>query len=84
MLGQFDVVLVDPPWAEYKKRVEGYPSVQSQEKLGNWNFEQIRDLRVDKLVSSPSFVFLWVGSEHLDDGRLLFKNWGFKRYFIFY
>jgi len=24
-------------------------------------------------------LFLWVGSEHLDDGRELFKRWGFKR-----
>lgn len=36
-------------------------------------------MNVESLGDSPSFIFLWVGSEHLDDGRELFKKWGFKR-----
>ncbi len=24
-------------------------------------------------------MFLWVASEHLDDGRAIFKSWGLKR-----
>lgn len=34
---------------------------------------------VDKISETPSFLFLWVGSEHLEDGRELFKKWGYKR-----
>ena len=78
-MDQFDVILIDPPWPEYKKRVEGYPLIKSQEKLENWAFEEIRNLGLDKLASSPSFIFIWVGSQHLEHGRMLLKSWGFKR-----
>lgn len=71
--------MVDPPWEEYKKRVEGYPMIRPQEKLDCWSFEEIRNLRLDRITSSPSFIFLWAGSQHLDQARMLFKSWGFKR-----
>lgn len=32
-----------------------------------------------RVMTGRSFVFLWCGGEHLDDGRLLFKRWGLKR-----
>lgn len=30
-------------------------------------------------MTGRSFVFLWCGSEHLNDGRLLFNQWKLKR-----
>jgi N6-adenosine-specific RNA methylase IME4 len=36
-------------------------------------------LNIEQIADNPSFIFLWVGSEHLDDGRELFKKWGYKR-----
>ena len=78
-LDKFDVVMIDPPWPEYRQRVGNYPNLLKQEKLENWSLEEIRHLKIDQLTASPSFVFLWVGSEHLDQGRSLFKKWGFKR-----
>lgn len=36
-------------------------------------------LNIEAIADNPSFLFLWVGSEHLDDGRELFKKWGYKR-----
>lgn len=93
-IGQFDVILIDPPWMEYKNRM-----LQAKEQLGSggqthsihnifdedderfegWSTEDISMLQIDKISKTPSFLFLWVGSEHLDDGRNLFKKWGFKR-----
>lgn len=78
-LGKFDVVLIDPPWMEYKKRASGYPLLKQCEKLEGWNFEDISNIDIPGLTEIPSFVFLWVGSEHLDEGRQLLKLWGFKR-----
>ena len=39
----------------------------------------MKSIKIDEIADTPSFIFLWVGSEHLDDGRELFKKWGFKR-----
>jgi N6-adenosine-specific RNA methylase IME4 len=79
-LGQFDVIMVDPPWMEYKTRIEGLPVYNTEdERLEGWTKEDIATLQIDKVSKTPSFLFLWVGSEHLDDGRELLKHWGFKR-----
>ena len=42
-------------------------------------FEEIYNLRIELLSDSPSFIFLWVGSENLERGRELLKKWGYKR-----
>lgn len=34
---------------------------------------------MNKILTPRSFVFLWAGSEHLDDARALFRKWGLKR-----
>lgn len=78
-VGNFDVLLIDPPWEEYQKRVMGLDLPKKSEKMEGWSIEEIRGLNIDRLASNPSFVFLWVGSEHLDHGRYLFKHWGIKR-----
>lgn len=78
-LPQFDIVLIDPPWEEYKKRVVNILSVPQTEKMDTLSYEEIKNLPIDKLAANPSFIFLWVGSEHLDHGRMLFKSWGVKR-----
>ncbi len=37
------------------------------------------NIPIDKMVREKGFVFLWAGSEHLDDARSVFKKWGLKR-----
>jgi len=78
-LGKFDVILMDPPWEEYSKRIARHQIYQSETKFTPWTFEEISALAIEDLASIPSFLFLWCGSTHLDDGRALFKQWGFKR-----
>lgn len=78
-LGKYDVILVDPPWEEYKTRIAGLPVYSMHEKLEGWSFEEIANLKMDLLANPCSFIFLWVGSEHLDYGRQLLKIWGYKR-----
>jgi len=74
-IGKFDVILVDPPWEEYARRMAQYGIYNENP----WSYEEIADLNIDDLADTPSFVFLWVGSENLDTGRALFRKWGFKR-----
>lgn len=79
-LGRFDVILIDPPWEEYEKRAKGLPSyLLKPERYKSWSLDELLKLPVEQIADNPSFVFLWVGSEHLDDGRELFKKWGYKR-----
>ena len=80
-LGKFDIILVDPPWEGYWRRVAGLPvSSATGGSLRPWSFEDIQNVRVDLLADSPSFLFVWAGSaEGLDEGRVLLKKWGFRR-----
>lgn len=50
---KFDVVLIDPPWEEYVRRAPG---------VGDgvfWKWQEIKELRIEDVMDSPSFVFLW-------------------------
>ena len=98
-MGLFDVILIDPPWMEYKNRLlEANSLLQTSnssfplqslhnfitvdnddERLEGWSKEDIQTLPIQNISKTPSFLFLWVGSNHLDDGRWLLKKWGFKR-----
>ena len=71
--------MVDPPWKEYQARAEYFNVNKQSEKTSAWTLKELVDLRVDKILTPRSFVFLWAGSEHLDDARALFKQWGLKR-----
>lgn len=39
------------------------------EKFRSWTLDEISSLPIDKISETPSFLFLWVGSEHLEDGK---------------
>jgi N6-adenosine-specific RNA methylase IME4 len=48
--------------------------------LSFWTFEEIGNLKIEQVSATPSFIFLWCGSEEgLDQGRLLLKKWGYRR-----
>jgi len=74
---KFDVVLIDPPWREYHDRVGGL--YIPNENLAPWTYDEIADLKIPEITETQSFIFLWVGETHLEDGRALFKHWGFRR-----
>jgi mRNA (2'-O-methyladenosine-N6-)-methyltransferase len=74
---KFDVILIDPPWDEYKRRCPG--SFQQQE-ISVWTDDDMLQLKIDAVANNPSFLFLWVGSaEGLDQGRELIRKWGYRR-----
>jgi len=74
---KFDVILVDPPWEEYKQRVCGIGVLG--EDLEPWTLEELKQLKVGEIADSQSFLFMWVGETHLENARELFKRWGFRR-----
>jgi N6-adenosine-specific RNA methylase IME4 len=41
--------------------------------------EELKKVKVGDISDSPSFIFLWAATEHLEDARELMKEWGFKR-----
>lgn len=41
--------------------------------------EDLRQLRVGEIADTQSFCFLWCGATHMEEGRELFKKWGFRR-----
>eukprot|EP01056_Protomagalhaensia_sp_Gyna25_P000874 Protomagalhaensia_sp_Gyna_25__873@NODE_1421_length_1851_cov_123_456402_g1146_i0_p1_GENE_NODE_1421_length_1851_cov_123_456402_g1146_i0NODE_1421_length_1851_cov_123_456402_g1146_i0_p1_ORF_typecomplete_len438_score69_02MTA70/PF05063_14/2_4e44EF_assoc_1/PF08355_12/1_6EF_assoc_1/PF08355_12/3_4e02_NODE_1421_length_1851_cov_123_456402_g1146_i0401314 len=73
---QFDVILVDPPWEEYRRRTPGAPRLPEDR---TWSMQDLKDLRVDLLADNQCFLCLWAGATHLDDARTLMSHWGFRR-----
>lgn len=57
-LGKFDVLLVDPPWEEYKNNSSQLPVLKNKEKLSNWTLEEISQIKITQLAQTPSFIFL--------------------------
>lgn len=49
------------------------------ENLAPWTRDEIGELKIEEITESQSFLFLWCGETHLEDGRALFKKWGFRR-----
>ena len=41
--------------------------------------EELKKINVNEIADTPSFMFLWGGTDHLEDARELMKEWGFKR-----
>jgi mRNA m6A methyltransferase non-catalytic subunit len=78
-LGLFDVILMDPPWKEYYKRAENMKNIIDKDKFKPWALKDIGKLQLNKISSTPTFLFMWCGCDHLLDGRTLFNQWGFKR-----
>ena len=75
---KFDVILIDPPWEEYRRRDPALSLVAPN--TSAWSLDEIMQLKIDQISDSPSFLWLWVGSaEGLDQGRMLLKKWGFRR-----
>lgn len=66
--------MIDPPWEEYSKRKRRFDIIEPY-----WSFEEIASLPIDQIAESYCFLFIWVGAENLDNGRALFRKWGFKR-----
>lgn len=70
--GKFDVILIEPPLAEYRQSAR-LPSSASASSASNfWSWPEIMSLPIEEIASQRSFIFLWVGSsEGLDLGRRL-------------
>ncbi|KAL8273535.1 hypothetical protein Esti_002601 [Eimeria stiedai] len=73
----FDVILVDPPWAEYAERSVG--AQRPTEDLRPWTVADIMALPVERIAETPSFCFLWCGVRHLEEARDVLSKWGFRR-----
>ena len=76
---KFDVVLIDPPWEEYRRRAMAAGDHEA-ENMEVWSPKDIMALRIEAITETPSFCFLWCGTgQGLDWGRHCLKKWGFRR-----
>ena len=77
---KFDVILIDPPWEEYRRRKIACGAEMSEEDMAVWTPPEIMNLQIDRIGDTPSFVFLWSGSGvSLQWGRACLKKWGYRR-----
>uniref|UniRef100_A0A7S0NXZ0 Uncharacterized protein n=1 Tax=Calcidiscus leptoporus TaxID=127549 RepID=A0A7S0NXZ0_9EUKA len=76
---KFDVVLVDPPWEEYRRRRLAAGHLEADE-TEVWTPQEIMALQIEKITDTPSFCFLWSGSGvSLQWGRACLRKWGYRR-----
>ncbi|KAL3917641.1 MAG: hypothetical protein SGPRY_006326, partial [Prymnesium sp.] len=76
---KFDVILVDPPWEEYRQRRVACGGEDAAD-MDVWTPQEIMNLRIDAIADTPSFCFLWSGSGvSLQWGRACLRKWGFRR-----
>ena len=78
---KFDVVLIDPPWEEYRRRKSvATGELDDCEDVEVWTPQEIMNLRIDAITDTPSFCFLWCGAGvGLTWGRAMLRKWGFRR-----
>ena len=79
-LGNFDILLVDPPW-----RIKGGQKNDSQFMFSNSSFcleyntmsnSEIMNLPLEKL-SSKGFIFLWILANQVDCCVAILEKWGY-------
>ena len=79
-LGQFEVLLVDPPW-----RIKGGQKNDSQYMFSNSSFcleyntmsnSEIMNLPLEKL-SNKGFIFLWILANQIDSSVNILEKWGY-------
>ncbi len=72
---RFDVIIVEPPLAEYAQKM---PTVE-QNNIWDWN--AIENLDVGAIADTRAFIWLWCGSspEGTSRGRDCLRRWGFRR-----
>ena len=76
---KFDVVLIDPPWEEYRRRAMAAGDDEAAH-MEVWSPKDIMALRIEAITETPSFCFIWCGTgQGLDWGRHCLKKWGFRR-----
>ncbi|KAJ3067960.1 N6-adenosine-methyltransferase subunit mettl14 [Podochytrium sp. JEL0797] len=85
---QFDVILIDPPVAEYAWRsTEAYerefktvPAGFSTDMKTLWSWDDVAGMNIQDVAASRSFIFIWIGDgEGLERGRDLLARWGYRR-----
>ena len=77
---KFDVILIDPPWEEYRARRIACGGIEEADAMEVWTPQEIMGLRVDLICDTPSFCFLWAGAGvSLQWGRACLRKWGFRR-----
>ena len=77
---KFDVVLIDPPWEEYRRRKAAAGALMEGDEDEVWTPQEVMNLRIEAITETPSFCFLWSGSGvSLQWGRACLRKWGFRR-----
>lgn len=74
---QFSTVLADPPWQFKNRTGKVAPEHRRLTRYGTMTMPELLALPVDKLVSEPAHLYLWVPNALLPEGIKLMAAWGF-------
>lgn len=88
VLGQFDVILADPPWdihmmvclpGDRNLYASHGLNPHSQLPYGTLSDDECRHLPIPELQPTWGLLALWVTGRAMDLGRDLFREWGYRR-----
>jgi N6-adenosine-specific RNA methylase IME4 len=82
--GQFDTILIDPPWRFHNRAGKMAPEYKRFNRYNTMSFEEISNLPILHVAAGQSHLYLWVPNALLEEGMRLLKHWGFtyKTYLV--
>ncbi len=88
--GQFDIMLLDPPWDYNDRRLIRKDGKMAKRGIGSRNIydclksSELKELPIGKLLKKDAHLFMWATNTHLPDALECIETWGFryiKQYF---
>lgn len=74
-IGQYDVILVDPPWQYHGKQDKWGAAAKFYETVSD---AELQKMPISSLAKKTSVLFCWVTGPRLDAGIDLVRKWGFS------
>lgn len=75
---KFHTVLADPPWRFTNRTGKVAPEHRRLSRYPTMSTDEICELPVSQLTSSPAHLYLWVPNALLPDGLRVMQAWGFE------
>lgn len=78
MENKYNILLIDPPWSYDNKKTGGSMKSGALAKYPTLTIEDLCSLKIKKISSKDSVLFLWVTVPLLPEAFQVMKAWGFK------
>ena len=72
---KFHTILADPPWRFDNRTIRGSPEYRKH--YSTLSLQEIMNIPVQKCITEPCHLYLWVPNAFISEGLEVMKSWGF-------